>query len=93
MSYAFPVQIQDLIQEELATGLYASENDVLLEAMRLLRDRDEHLRQFKAQLQTRLKGLKRGEGIEMEDDEALRRFFDDVERRGMERYQAARNAS
>jgi Arc/MetJ-type ribon-helix-helix transcriptional regulator len=75
------------------TGLYSSENDVLLEAMRLLRDRDAHLRQFKAQLQTRLDGLNRGEGIELEDDEALRRFFDDVERRGMERYHAARNAS
>jgi len=41
MSYAFPPELDRLVQKELATGVYASEDEVLLEAVRALRDRDE----------------------------------------------------
>jgi Arc/MetJ-type ribon-helix-helix transcriptional regulator len=41
MSYLFPPVLDRLIREELATGAYASEDDVLVAAMQALRDRDE----------------------------------------------------
>jgi predicted transcriptional regulator len=41
MTYPFPPELEQLVQEGLATGAYASENDLLLEAMRALRERDE----------------------------------------------------
>jgi Arc/MetJ-type ribon-helix-helix transcriptional regulator len=41
MSYAFPPELDRLVREELATGEYASEDDLLLEAMNVLRDRGE----------------------------------------------------
>ncbi len=41
MSYLFPPMLDRLIREELATGAYASEDDVLVAAMQALRDRDE----------------------------------------------------
>ena len=41
MSYAFPPELERLIRQELSTGVYASEDDLLLEAMRVLHDRDE----------------------------------------------------
>ena len=41
MSYPFPPVLDRLIREELATGVYHSEDEVLVEAMRALRDRDE----------------------------------------------------
>jgi len=41
MSYPFPPVLNQLVREELATGAYRSEDDVLVEAMRALRDRDE----------------------------------------------------
>ena len=41
MSYPFPPVLDRLVREELATGVYNSENDVLVEAMQALRDRDE----------------------------------------------------
>ena len=41
MSYPFPPVLDQLVREELATGVYRSEDDVLVEAMQALRDRDE----------------------------------------------------
>jgi len=41
MSYVFPPEIERLVREELATGVYASEDEVLLEAMRALHEQDE----------------------------------------------------
>jgi predicted transcriptional regulator len=43
MSYAFPPELDRLIREELATGTYRSEDDVLVDAMLALRDRDESI--------------------------------------------------
>ena len=41
MSYVFPPELERLVQEELATGAYTSEDDLLLEAMRALHDQNE----------------------------------------------------
>ena len=41
MSYSFPPELDRLVREGLATGEYASEDDLLLEALRALRDRSE----------------------------------------------------
>jgi len=41
MPYPFPPVLDQLVREELATGAYRSEDDVLVEAMQALRDRDE----------------------------------------------------
>lgn len=89
MSSAFSPAVQSLLDECFASGRYESQEQTLLEALHLLRDRDADLRRFKAELQTRIDRVERGEGIEIEDDEALRRFFDDVQARGQERCRAA----
>jgi len=65
---------------------------MLLEAVRLLRRRDTDLDQFKQNLKTRLARLERGEGIELEDDQALRPFFDDIQARGHQRYETGQGA-
>lgn len=41
MSYPFPPMLGQLVRAELATGAYKSEDDVLVEALQALRDRDE----------------------------------------------------
>ena len=41
MSYTFPPELDRLVRDKLATGEYASEEELLLEAMRALVDRDE----------------------------------------------------
>ena len=92
MAYSFPPDLQQLVQEGLASGGYRSEDDLLLEAVRLLNKRNERLHEFKSQLAARLEQLDRGEGIVLESEDDLRSFFDDVQARGMQRYQASKNA-
>lgn len=41
MSYPFPPTLDRLVREELAAGVYRSEDEVLVEVMQALRDRDE----------------------------------------------------
>ena len=65
---------------------------MLLEAMRLLRDRDQREQELKAGVQKRIDRLDRGEGIVLEGEEELRRFFDDIETRGMQRYHDSQSA-
>jgi antitoxin ParD1/3/4 len=78
MAHVFPPDLERLVQQELATGKYKSEDEVLLEAMRLLRDRETHLQQFRKNLRARLDRLDRGEGTEL-DDESLAAFLDEIE--------------
>lgn len=92
MSYCFPPELQQIVRQELSTGNYASEDDLLLEAVRSLHQREEDLRNFKAELQGRLDRLERGDVIELEDDAALRLFFDDIQARGQQRLEASRTA-
>ena len=92
MAYCFPPELQQLVRQELASGSYSSEDELLLEAVRLLHQREVDLQNFKAQLRGRLDRLDRGEGIELENEAALRAFFDDVQTRGQQRYEASRVA-
>ena len=41
MSYAFPGELQQLVQSELAKGVYASEDELLLVALKALREREQ----------------------------------------------------
>jgi Arc/MetJ-type ribon-helix-helix transcriptional regulator len=91
MSYSFSPELQQLVRQELAYGGYASEDELLLEAVRLLHQREEDLRRFKAQLQGRLDRLDHGEGLELEHEGALRAFFDDIQARGQQRFEASRD--
>jgi Arc/MetJ-type ribon-helix-helix transcriptional regulator len=93
MRHPYPPELQQLLHEGLASGQYQTEEEMILEAVRLLRDRDTELDQFKQALKTRLARLERGEGIEIEDDQALRSFFDDIQARGRRRYEAGSDTS
>lgn len=44
MRYEFPSDVQQLVTERMAAGSYASEDDVLREALRALADGEEDLR-------------------------------------------------
>jgi Arc/MetJ-type ribon-helix-helix transcriptional regulator len=79
MTQAFPPELQELVRLELATGKYESESAVLLEAMKLLRNRESHLRQFRETLKERLDRLDRGDAIDL-NDISLQELFDEIER-------------
>ena len=79
MSETFPPDVQQFVRQELASGNYKSEEDLVLEAVRFLRESNLRLRHLREGLHTRLERLDRGEGIELESDEALGTFFDQIE--------------
>lgn len=78
MSHSFPPDLQRFVSEEISTGKYASEQELVIEAVRLLQN-NEHLSRFKAQLAARNQQISRGYCIELADDAALDRFFDEME--------------
>jgi Arc/MetJ-type ribon-helix-helix transcriptional regulator len=82
MSYAFTGELQQLVQIELAKGVYASEDELLLVAMKALREREQSYQQLRAEVQARIESLDRGEGIEFEDEAALRAFADEIKTEG-----------
>ncbi len=79
MSDVFPPDIQQYVRQEIASGHYQSEEELVLEAVRFLRDSNLRLEQLREGLEARLDRLQGGEGIKLEDDEALGSFFDEIE--------------
>lgn len=77
-SDSFSPELQQLVQEQLASGEYASREDVLLEAVRLLADRNRKRQELRRELQVGRDQLDRGEGIGLHSDEALEAFLGEV---------------
>ncbi len=88
MSYAFPPELHSLVQLELTKGIYQSEDDVLLTAVRLLHEQELNEEQFRANLKVRLDRLDRGEGLYFDDEESLQAFCESVKAEGRRRYDA-----
>jgi putative addiction module CopG family antidote len=74
-----PPDVQQFLHDQVAGGSYRSEEELVTEAVRLLRDGNRSFQEFRDELQARVARLRRGEGIELADDEALEEFFDEIE--------------
>ena len=73
--------MQELVDQELATGRYSSSEEVLIAAVELLREQDRRYDAFRAEVLARLKALDEGGAIELENESALSGFFDDISNR------------
>ena len=62
---------------------FESEAEVVGEALRLLRQRRLH--ELRKEIDVGVEQLDRREGIEIEDEQSLREFFEDIKRRGRQR--------
>lgn len=87
MPYPFPTELQQLVARQLATGNYANEDEVLLDAMNALDEREQLLQQWRRGIQGRIDSLDRGEGIELEDEDALRAFAAGIKAEGRAAYE------
>lgn len=85
MAYSLPPDLEQFIEEELAEGKYANENELICEAVRALRTRERQLNQLRAQIAPAAARLGRGEGIVLSNEKELEEFFDSVRHRGRER--------
>lgn len=66
-----PPELQDFVRQELASGKYESEADVVCEGLRLLRERERRLEALREELRPALEQLDRGEREPM-DAEAIK---------------------
>ncbi len=79
MANTFSSQLHHLIESELAAGEYASADELLLEAVQLLAERNQRRRELRQEIQIGRDQLDRGEGIELESDEALKALLEQIE--------------
>jgi Arc/MetJ-type ribon-helix-helix transcriptional regulator len=79
MTETFPPDVQQFVRQEIAAGNFRSEQELVVQAVRSLRDSEENVKRFRLEVQEAVESLDRGEGIELEDDEALGAFFDEIE--------------
>jgi len=67
MDVTLPPELERLIHDKVATGLYTSEDEVIREALRLLKDRDEirilAVEDLRREIQKGLDQLDRGESV------------------------------
>src|SRR3990172_1842991 len=88
---AIPPEFEQFVKHELASGNYQSAEEVVCDALQLLRDRK--LYELRQKGDAGLQQLERGEGIEFKDDQALADFFEDIKVRGQERLEAKRSGA
>lgn len=89
MTEALPPDVRDFVHQQVATGHYQSEAEVIAAGVRVLQELEQRRDQLRKEIQAGVDELDRGEGIELAADE-LRSFFDDVQARGRARYEASR---
>jgi len=62
MTITVPPQLEEIIQQELASGKYESEDQVIAEALHLLQKRECKLNALREEIQVGIKQLDNGEG-------------------------------
>jgi Arc/MetJ-type ribon-helix-helix transcriptional regulator len=86
-------QVEQLVQQHVDGQRFTSANDVILVAMRLFNEfQSRYQEELSAAITRGFDQIEGGEGIELKDEAALGEFFDDLKRRGRERYEARRTA-
>jgi antitoxin ParD1/3/4 len=88
LSVTIPAEFEQFVQGQLACGAYHSTEEMLSDALKLLRQRDLEL--LRQEVQVGIDELDRGEGILIEDERALKDFFDGIEEEGRKELQAER---
>ena len=82
---SLPPDLEQFVLDQLATGKYQSSDDVLCDAVRLLREREQKLVALRAEINRGIEQLESGDCIELDSDSALEAFFDDIEARTQQR--------
>jgi putative addiction module CopG family antidote len=79
MITTLPPDLTQFIREELASGHYSSEQEVVQEAVRFFRESRERFRQLKDEVRHRIEGLNTGQSTDINSDAELAAFFRDIE--------------
>ena len=92
MSDALSPEIKRLVQQHVDGKRFSSANDVILVAMCLFNEFQVRYRdELSAAIKRGFDQIDRGQGIELKDKDALRKFFDDIKGRGRQRYETTKS--
>jgi antitoxin ParD1/3/4 len=80
MNVSLTPELEHLVNEKVASGLYQTASEVVREALRLMKGRDD-LARLRADVQVGFDEVARGEGIEYTRSSG-RRLADDIKARG-----------
>jgi putative addiction module CopG family antidote len=78
MLESLPLDIQHFIQAQVSSGKYSSEAEVVVQAVQLLRQRDDDYCRLQAEIQRRFAAVDAGDYIELNGDEDLADFFAEI---------------
>ncbi len=74
---SFPPELERFVEEQVAAGNYQSEQDLVVSAVRVLRDVESRQNQFREDVRVGIEQLERGDVTEY-DEAGLRRLFDEL---------------
>ena len=80
-----PSDLAQFVSDQIGSGKYASQSEVVLDALRLMRDRERRVEEVRGEMAPALEGLERGEGREL--------GVEDVIHRSMERHRKSEQQS
>ena len=81
---SYPPEIRAFVQQKIAAGVFQSADDFAIEAAKLYREIDRRREELKAKVVAGIAQLEAGEFIDLDGDDELRDYFEDVKRRGRE---------
>jgi putative addiction module CopG family antidote len=87
-----PADLAQFIEQELAKGTYQTQTDLVCEAVRLLREREQRLSDLRREILPAIAQLDRGTYTEY-DEHGLRAMMEDVKARGRTRLAERRSTT
>ena len=90
MDTIIPPEFAQFVEEQLTSGEYRSPEEVVSAGLGVLQELKQRQTEFRRDVQVGVDQLDRGEGIKVGPDE-LKAFFEDIQARGRQRYEASKN--
>ena len=85
MNVDLPSELESYLRDSVARGEFASEGELLADALRLHRERAGRLRDLRRDIAEAIDSLDRGEGRVIANEDEHRAFFAEIETRALER--------
>lgn len=82
---SYPPEIQAFVQQKIAAGVFQSADEFAIEAAQLYREVDRRREELKAKVAAGIAQLEAGEYIDLDGEDELQDYFEDVKRRGREK--------
>ena len=93
MLAGLPPDLEAFIHAEVTAGTFASEQEAMTAAVRLLQERVQHLACLQSEIDEGLEAFENGQILTVKSGEERQALIDDICRRGRDRLNASRGKS